>query len=127
MKKLLMVLVVNLVLFVSGSTGFAQEVTQEKLPELASAFTMQLAEGRSQEAVLKFDETMLKAMEGDELAEEWNKLTVSYGAFKDTAGFIETEIAGYHVVETALLFEKRIIVQRLAFDKEGRIAGLFFR
>ena len=125
MKKVLLILVCQLLLVFAANVGFAQSVDGD-YAKTANVLTLKLEQGQEQEAMLMLDNNMQKAMAG-KLVETWQGLGASYGKFQKSGDSIETEIAGFKVVETALLFEKRIIVQRVAFARDGLIAGLYFR
>lgn len=125
MKKLLFVFVCQLLLVFACNVGFAQGADRD-FPKLANEFTSKLVQGQTQEALVLMDGNMQKELDG-KLAATWQQLVGSYGKFQQSGNSIETEIAGFKVVETALLFEKRIVVQRLAFNREGLITGLYFR
>ena len=57
----------------------------------------------------------------------WSGLVSQFGAFKSISERREGDMQGRQAVELILSFEKDTIVQRVVFDKEGKVAGLVFR
>ncbi len=98
----------------------------EELHALSVQLTDHLKNGDSAAAMAMMDETMRKAMEG-KLEGVWSQLLASAGAFVESGSYAGTIADEFEVLEMTLVFEKASLIQRVVFDSQNRIAGLFFR
>jgi len=87
----------------------------------------ELAGRQYDKVVARFDATMTSAMPLEKLQSFWDDTLAQAGAFKAVTGVASGELQGYHVITLTCAFEKAPLNLRLAFDKDGKIAGLFLR
>lgn len=104
-----------------------KETAAEDLVEKAKAFVGLLSEGKYAQAVEYFDATMTKVMPEDKLKATWETVLRQAGVFKSQDGTRTGKAAAYDIVFVKCLFEKSALDTRIVFDKEGKIAGLFFQ
>lgn len=122
-----------LFLFVWFMLGYGsinlQEPTVANQPDLvapARTFIELLILGDFPGAASRFDEKMRAALPPEKLAATWNALLAQAGAFKQQVGARKEERGGYTVIIITCQFEKAAVDVQVAFDAQGRIAGLFF-
>lgn len=77
--------------------------------------------------VATFDATMTEALPEDKLAQTMAQLDQQVGAFRERTDTRQTEEAGYDVVYVTTVFEKATLNAKVAYDSEGKVAGLFFQ
>jgi uncharacterized protein len=90
------------------------------------ALVTAMAKQQFSEAVTHFDETMAAALPPDKLASTWQGMIAQNGEFKSITGTRQTELKGYQVVFVSCQFAQHDLDVRLAYDAQGRVAGLFF-
>lgn len=93
----------------------------------ASGFVTLLSKGEYATAAEMFDETMTSAMPQEKLEEVWQSLLTQFGPFKAQGAARKTKIPGYDVLFVPCEFEKASLNSQIAFDREGKISGLYFR
>lgn len=132
MKKLLPLICIILLLVITGcSTPKVEEspLAPERTEEL-SALSQQLTEylnvNNIDSAMAMMDNTMAEAMDG-ELEGAWAQLVDALGAFTETGNYVGMSGEGYEAIEMTLVFEKGNMVQRVVFDSDNYISGLWFR
>jgi pimeloyl-ACP methyl ester carboxylesterase len=103
--------------------GAAQSATAETA---AQEFITLLVQDKFDDAVKRFDATMQKALPAAQLQAAWRSATALTGAFQKFERARTARVAGSEVVETPCVFEKSVLVTRISFDKEKKIAGLYF-
>lgn len=73
-----------------------------------------------------FDETMAKMMDENRLKAVWEQLISHTGDLKRQVS-ASREVRGLHQMISVLCeFEKAFLVVKVTYDKDGRVAGLFF-
>ena len=113
------------------STVIAQTATQAKSGDYAGEGTRivhQLAGGRYDTVVARFDAWMAREMPVEKLSTLWGELLAQAGPFKAvTAVSVTPELGGYYVVAMTCCFQRVSENNALVtFDRDGRIAGLYF-
>jgi dienelactone hydrolase len=130
MIKTVSLMIFSLIALVLAAFAFgAQEPArlEDALTAKARAFLSDLQKGDFVLAEKDFDPTMSKALGPDKLEALWTKqLPAQVGAFKTQGPARREEMQGYQIVLVTCEFEKATLDARVAFDKDGRIAGLFF-
>jgi dienelactone hydrolase len=93
-----------------------------------ASILQKLAAGHYGGVEAHFDERMAKDLPQAELSDQWKQMVVQAGTFVKVATTTVTqELGGYHVVVMSCVFERAGEYDALVtFDKEGRIAGLYF-
>lgn len=83
--------------------------------------------GRYEAAAKNFDAKMLEALPPAKLAEFAKQLTAQVGAFKNVRDVKQGKAQGYDVVVLVSEYEKAVVNVQVAFDPDGKVAGLYFR
>lgn len=121
-------LVLALFLFVScTSKPAATPVSAPELETAARTFVDFLVESKFEEACGMFNEEMAAAMSPAELKATWDKLIGQIGAFREVTESKVTKEGGHKVVDVTCNFAEGPINIRVVFDKEEKVAGLWFR
>jgi uncharacterized protein len=74
-----------------------------------------------------FDDTMKTGLPEEKIIEAWESLVTQFGPFKTQGSIKQTKIQGYDVIFVPCQFEKMSLDCQIAFDINGRIAGLYFK
>ncbi|MDR0821817.1 MAG: alpha/beta fold hydrolase [Oscillospiraceae bacterium] len=98
----------------------------DELRDLAGELTDYMNEGDEDAALAIMDATMQSVMKG-KVAEVWDSAAKSLGAFLEVTDYIGFQSDGYNIIEMTLVFQNGTQIQRTVFDKNDRVAGLFFR
>jgi len=94
---------------------------------IATTFVDLLSNDAFEEAYGFFNDEMAAAMPPEKLRAVWGDLIGKGGKFKGTAGTKVAEEMGYKVVYVTCNFAAGITFDvKVVFDKEGKIAGLWF-
>jgi dienelactone hydrolase len=99
---------------------------QKDLEAPARALVDLLAKEDYEAAGKNFDATMKKALPPDKLKETWQGLIEQVGPFKKQGKVRFETVKKYQVVFVTIHFAKLDVDARVVFDKERKIAGLFF-
>jgi hypothetical protein len=109
-----------------GSTAYAQLARDAAITK-AEAILKNLQEDKTADVVKEFDATMTRGLPEDKLTTVWPFLVAQFGAFKAIDERREGPLLGMQAVELILAFEKDTLVQRVVFDKDGKVAGLSYQ
>ncbi len=82
--------------------------------------------GQFKEVISKFDSTMKKAAPEARLEAIWKSLTAETGSLQEELSDSSFVYGGYDIVIVTCEFQKATLGVKLVFDKDGKIAGLFF-
>jgi hypothetical protein len=93
----------------------------------AEAVLKNLQDGRFAEVVAEFNSAVAQAIPEEKLRGVWQMLSGQFGAVKNIEERRSGDLKGYRVVELILAFERERVVQRVAFDGDGKIAGLAYQ
>jgi hypothetical protein len=93
--------------------------------ELATTVFDDMAGGKWQTVVERFDERMKEGLSADELAAAWAQTIGTVGAFEGADGPTARRTADVTVVDVPLRFEAADMTGRLALRDDLSIAGLF--
>jgi hypothetical protein len=105
-----------------------EEEPQESPPQKAAVALVQLLEQEKfEEATKSFDETMLKAMPADVLKSTWETIQSQAGEFKKQVRNRLESAEEYDTVIVSCEFARVKVDTRVVFDKQQKIAGLFFQ
>ena len=115
-----------LLLALAAAPASAQ-LAKDAAVKKSEAILKNLQDGKTADIVKEFDATMTGALPEAKLKEVWVGLGDQVGAFKSVDDRREGMIQGIQAVELILSFEKAKLVMRTAFDKEGKVSGLFFQ
>jgi hypothetical protein len=100
------------------------------LPDAAErAITLlgEIADGHWDDIRRDFDETMTEKLSADRIAEVWTMLAGLVGAFETFGTPTITAAGDYTVVRVPLHFEAGEIRGEVTYNRDYRVAGLFFR
>lgn len=125
MKQLTAVLVVMLVA-AFAPPAFAQ-LTKETAIAKAEAILKHLQDGKAADVIKDLDARMAQEIPESKLQAGFAALSTQFGAFKRISERREGLVKDRQVVELVLVFEKETIIERVTFDKDGKVAGLGFR
>ena len=115
--------------------GFVAALAAPGYPQLSSetaiakaeAIFKHFQEGRTADIVKEFDARMAAEVPEEKLKPMWGAFTAKFGAFKGIDERREGQMEGRQAVELFLSFDKEKVLQRVVFDKDGKVAGLVFR
>ncbi len=93
----------------------------------AETILQHLRDGKTADIVKELDARMTQDLPEDRLKTAWPGIVQKFGAFKSVTERREGQVEGRQAVELILAFEKETIVQRVVFDKDGKVSGLVFR
>jgi uncharacterized protein len=99
----------------SATTAAAQKVIQ------------QLVAGEFSKIEALYNQRMAEALPPGKLAESWPGLIQQEGAFESVTGTQTIRVQGIDVVKLACKFANATLDATVAFDADGKIAGLSFR
>jgi uncharacterized protein len=74
-----------------------------------------------------FDAAMRKALPTADLARTWSQVGEQVGAYQSELGRRQETSGGYDLVTVTVRFARGALDVQLAFDRDRRIAGLYFR
>lgn len=87
-----------------------------------------LLSGKDYEAAVKmFDDTMASALPAEKLEGVWQSLVLQAGPFLAQGDARQEKIAGYDVCFVPCRFEHATLNAQIAFNREAKISGLYFR
>lgn len=99
------------------------------LPEAADrsmVLVANLAAGRWADACRDFGETVARKLDADGLAAVWARLAGLIGRLEQTGRPVVYQAGDLTVADIPLSFEAGERTARIAFDREGKVAGLHF-
>ncbi len=111
--------------FAAAQTQDMQPDLQKRLAGVARELIHHCAEGRYEEAVLRFDDTMKKASPPAKLRALWESLVRERGPFRAQGESRLTRRDPYIIVLTACTFERSSLDLRLVFDADEKITGMW--
>jgi hypothetical protein len=131
MRKHLMP-VICLTLLAFGIPGLASREAAaqagDALTLKARAFLAAMAKGDFKQAVVDFDETMLKLSGPEKLEPMWTKqLPAQVGAFKQQGPARREEFQGYQIVLITCSFEKALLRRQQSYRSEAARKALGHR
>ena len=97
---------------------------QQKTENIARAFE----HGDFDIIPLYFDKQMKKTLSPSKLKFGWMQASAQCGKFKnvDLENTKESVHENYDLVKVPFIFQKNVLILQIAFNKEGRISGLYF-
>jgi Protein of unknown function (DUF3887) len=109
------------------SSGALAQLAKDAAIARAEAILKNLEAGKTADIVKEFDATLTSALPEAKLTAAWPALVSKFGAFKQIQERREGPFKDRQAVELILVFEKDTIVNRVLFDKDGKVAGLVFQ
>jgi len=119
MKKLLLTLI-----FCTLSTIMFAQVNRNT--EISKLVITSFQEKEFSKIVETFDQNMKTALPAEKLKLVWNDLNNKCGKFQKMSEITAGKIQTYDVTYTLCHFENVKLKMKLVFDKDNKIAGLFF-
>jgi hypothetical protein len=98
----------------------------EELISMAKGFVVSLENGRFDQSVKHFDETMAKLAPPEKMEEVWNRVIQQVGPLQGQKGVRTESLPKYDIVYVTCQFEKAALDIKVVFDKNKKIAGQFF-
>lgn len=111
-------------LLLSGSAAAQQP--EDELEQRGRHFVELLAQGRFEDAAASYDATMLRVLPPAKLSAVWDDVLQQYGAFQQIVEARSAPANAYTMVNVHVQFEKALLNFRVVFDKDQRVAGLFY-
>jgi len=102
---------------------FAQE---NRNTEISKLVINSFQKNEFSKIVETFDQNMKTAMPADKLKLVWNDLNSKCGKFQKMSEVTVGKIQTYDVTYTLCHFENMKLKMKLVFDKDNKIAGMFF-
>lgn len=93
---------------------------------LARQLVDRLDRGQFDEVVAMFDAKMQDVLPANKLQEAWQSVTAQVGPFQGQLEARTEQRDAYQVVFVTGQFAQAVLDIQIAFDQEGRVAGLFF-
>lgn len=130
--RFLLVIMGALVLALSLLFPYVPNPTQQtqtstpNLEAIARTFVNFLSEGKFEEPCGLFNKKIAEAMPSEKLKEVWDGIIGKVGEFEEVAKTKLTEEVGYRMVYVTCKFAKTSLDLKVVFDKEAKIAGLWF-
>jgi len=95
--------------------------------ERAAALVADLTDGRWAEVRRDFDETVAAGMSAAQLAATWAQTVGLVGRYEGMGEPVSHQAGDHTVVDIPLSFEAGELTARVAYDGDGKVAGLFLR
>ncbi len=105
----------------------AQEAGAVDLTAQAGDFVDLLVQGEYARVVDLFDGKMREALPEGKVEEMWAALQEKYGPFQRQVGMRQTKEHGFDCVYVTCSFEEKNIDIKVVYDKEQKVAGLWFQ
>ena len=128
------VFLLQLIFLTAGSSVAAQAQPPAAQPEESSTTTaaaqkviQHLVAGEFTKVEAQYDQRMTEALPPGKLAESWPGLIQQAGAFESITGTQTIRVQGIEVVKLVCKFANATLDATVAFDADGKIAGLSFR
>lgn len=129
--KIISVALVVFICVVAGvvARGAAQEAKDQNSAAVAAAqqVMQELVAGQFDKVEVRYDTRMAAALPPGKLASTWPSLIEQVGAFQSITNTQTTKTQGLDVVKLECKFQNAVLDATVAFDSDGRIAGLGFR
>ena len=93
---------------------------------LARELAEKLKKGEFEAVYQSFNQVMAQALPLEKLKEIWTQVTSQVGELKGITKTRVAEEGGYKVVYVTCEFAQTSLDLKIAFDSEGKVAGLFF-
>lgn len=106
-----------------GDTAEMEHAVEDAGPRAVSTFT-RWAE-RDWGLRSDFNDTMLERLSEEMLASAWTQVTCALGGFVELGEPRQQLLGGNTVVDVPMTFEKGEMKGRVAYDQDGKVAGLF--
>lgn len=100
-------------------------ITTTDAAERAKALFALYTTGKYDEMRANFDERMSEALSGDMIRYGWEQVGVMMGQYKSMGEPAVKEMQGHTVVDIPMEFREGSMKGRVAFDPDGKVAGLF--
>ena len=120
-----LVFIVSILFSVQGMITSVQ-AQENNLPAIAQSITENFIKGNYEAITETFDGNMKAALSAKQLETVWQQLQAACGSYKKSGIPEKKVIQGYDAIEFLVEFERAKLIQRTVFDKQGKVAGLFF-
>ncbi|MBP8638076.1 MAG: alpha/beta fold hydrolase [Dictyoglomi bacterium] len=121
--KMIKTLTIVLVFFLLANIVYSNEAN---IDVLARSFIDSLVAERFTEIEMSFTEELSKAIPGETLKAVWESIISTLGKFNEILDIKITEYKEYRIASVICDFERGTLEIQITFDKELRIAGLYF-
>ncbi|HHV80682.1 TPA: alpha/beta fold hydrolase [bacterium] len=121
--KMIKTLTIVLIFFLLANIVYSNEAN---IDVLARSFIDSLVAERFTEIEMSFTEELSKAIPGETLKAVWESIISTLGKFNEILDIKITEYKEYRIASVICDFERGTLEIQITFDKELRIAGLYF-
>lgn len=104
-----------------------QEAGAVDLTAQAKDFVDLLVQGEYARVVEHFDGKMQEVLPEGKVEEMWAALQEKYGHFQKQVGMRQTKEHGFDCIYVTCSFERKNIDIKVVYDKEQKVAGLWFQ
>lgn len=118
-----LIFVLAILLFIPFTFSYSNEI---KVEEIAKSFIGLLVQEKLAEASKLFTGELTKALPENTLASIWKSIIATLGKFNSVLDIKTTEVQAYKVVIVTCDFELGSLGIQITFDREAKIAGLYF-
>jgi len=108
------------------TTPGAASIQTDEFETMAKNFVKLLADRNFEQAATEFDVTMKNVLPAEKLKEAWDSVITGAGQFVEQVGVRKEKVLAYKAVFVTCRFERTKLDAKIVFDREKRIAGLFF-
>jgi len=127
MKKSLILSIILLLITLPLPAAETSAPRPDKLETAALEFINFMVKEDFSAATRNFDEKMLQALPPDRLGKTWAAIINRFGQYRKHLSARQEKIQQYDVVILTSEFELITLDIQVAFDRAGKIAGLYFR
>lgn len=125
--KIMTIVTTLLITGMSGLSAQSSVPTQNaKQESIAIGFLNYLSQQDYLSAVGIFNHSMLEALPEGKLKATWESILQAYGGFQKIQGRTHVKVHNNDVINVECVFEKAWLEAKISFDRENKIAGLFF-
>lgn len=111
----------------TGVLAIGSASTKSNYVTEAENFVHMLAKGDYTTATANFTDQMKQDLSADKLKATWEQLTAQAGGYMGTGEAKSLDYQGDTVVLVKTQFKNGALWTQLAYDKSGKIAGLYFK
>jgi dienelactone hydrolase len=126
-KSSLKICALSSILALALLSAAAQQPAKPTPEAAAQQIVHQLVAGQFSKIEAQFDPTMAGALEPGKLAAGWSKLLPQFGPFESITEAKAHRVQGLDVVVVVCKFHNSVVDAVIAFDPDGKIAGLNLR
>lgn len=102
-------------------------LAQNNPEQLAKSFIKDLNQGKFEQVASQFNEQVATQIDVAQIKKIWETINTQVGSFQEIESVKSDKKGELSITETLCKFEKAYLNIQLAFDKENKVSGLFFK